>query len=109
MNAALCRDLAAVSTASVTATGSRHASRHRTGTGGLVELVDFVERELQFKHPVPVQFLTERQFKRVVARCQGELSRQDRAGRERWAALLGVPRLRPASTPRVIKGAQRAR
>jgi hypothetical protein len=56
----------------------------------LAELVDFVERErgLDFKHPVRVRFLTERQFRKAVATGQGELSRQDRAGLERQAGLL---------------------
>jgi hypothetical protein len=79
----------AVPTASATAIGVK-VSPSPKWDERLVDLVDFVERGrgLDFKHPVPVRFLTERQFNRAVARGQGDLSRQDRAGLERPAGLL---------------------
>jgi hypothetical protein len=56
----------------------------------LVDLVNFVERTrgLDFKHPVPVRFLTGRQFNEAIAADQGDLSRQDKAELEKQAGLL---------------------
>ncbi len=56
----------------------------------VADLVDFVERTrgLGFKHPVPVRFLADGEFKKTVAADQGDLSRQDKADLEKQAGLL---------------------
>jgi hypothetical protein len=59
----------------------------------VADLVDFVAytRGLEFKHPVPVRFLTEAEFKERVVADQGDLNRQDKANLEKqvglWRAL----------------------
>jgi hypothetical protein len=55
----------------------------------VADLVRFVEqtRGLEFKHPVPVRFLTDSKFKQAVAADQGHLTRQDKAELEKQAGL----------------------
>lgn len=56
----------------------------------VADLADFVERErgLDFKHPVPVRFLTERQFTKEYAADEGDLTAQDQRDLEQAAGLL---------------------
>jgi hypothetical protein len=56
----------------------------------VADLVQFVERTrgLDFKHPVPVRFLTEGEFKKAVVADQRGLSRQEKADLEKQAGQL---------------------
>lgn len=56
----------------------------------VADLVDFVGRErgLDFKHPVPLRFLTETRFRREIATGEGALSRQDQQELEEVVGFL---------------------
>jgi hypothetical protein len=56
----------------------------------VVELADFVERErgLEFKHPVPVRFLTDARFGRELATDEADLTRGERNEFEETVAFL---------------------
>jgi hypothetical protein len=56
----------------------------------VAELADFVERErgLDFKHPVPVRFLTDARFRRELATDDADLTREEREELEEAGAFL---------------------
>jgi hypothetical protein len=56
----------------------------------VADLADFVERErgLEFKHPVPVRFLTDARFRRELATDKADVTREEREELEETVAFL---------------------